>query len=57
VNNISDASQLISTLRDFDELRKAILSCEKERLQRYFFDVPLSILERALETKRESKET
>jgi len=57
VNNISDAAQLISTLRDFDELRKAILSCEKERLQRYFFDVPLSILERALETKRESKET
>ena len=57
VNNMSDAAQLISTLHDSNELREAILSWEKERLQRYFFDVPLSILERALETKRESKET
>jgi hypothetical protein len=55
VNDISDAAQLISVLRDSEQHRKEIVSWEKQRLQRYFFDVPLSILEAALETKRESK--
>jgi hypothetical protein len=52
---MSDAAQLISALCDSEQLRNEIVSWEKERLQRYFFDVPLSILEAALETKGESK--
>jgi hypothetical protein len=55
VNDMSDAAQLISALRNSEQQRKEIVSWEKQRLQRYFFDVPLSILEAALETKRESK--
>jgi hypothetical protein len=55
VNDMSDAADVISALRDSEQLRKEIVSWEKLRLQRYFFDVPLSILEAALETKSESK--
>lgn len=51
VNGPSDVPQLISTLRDSSELRKTILSWEQERLQRYFFNVPLSIIEAAIEIK------
>jgi hypothetical protein len=51
VNGVHNVPQLISTLRDSSELRNTILSWEKERLQRYFFNVPLSILEAAIEVK------